>query len=130
MPPMKTYLLPIVSLCAAMLAGPAKAAPDSPPVKIGAIFSVTGSASFLGAPEEKTARMLIDTINAAGGVNGSKLELIVKDSGGSPEKAVSFARQLIEEDKVLAIIGPSTSGETMQITALCEENQMILVSCA
>ena len=100
------------------------------PVKIGAIFSVTGPASFLGAPEEKTARMLVDKINAAGGVNGRKLELIVKDSSGSPEKAVSFAKQLIEEDKVLAIIGPSTSGETMQIKKLCEENQMILVSCA
>jgi len=100
------------------------------PVKIGALFSVTGPAAFLGAPEEKTARMLVDKINAAGGINGQKIELIVKDTGSSPEKAVSFAKQLIEEDKVLAIIGPSTSGETMQIKKLCEENQMILVSCA
>lgn len=99
-------------------------------VKIGAIFSVTGPASFLGAPEAKTVQMLADKINAGGGINGQKLEVIIKDSGGSPEKAVSFAKQLIEEDKVLAIIGPSTSGETMQIKALCEENQMILVSCA
>ena len=74
--------------------------------------------------------MLVDKINAAGGVLGRKIELIIKDSGGSPEKAVSFAKQLIEEDKVLAIIGPSTSGETMQIKKLCEENKMILVSCA
>lgn len=99
-------------------------------VKIGAIFSVTGPASFLGAPEAKTAQMLVDRINAEGGVNGQKLELVIKDSAASPEKAVSFAKQLIEEEKVLAIIGPSTSGETMQIKALCEENQMILVSCA
>jgi branched-chain amino acid transport system substrate-binding protein len=105
-------------------------AEPSGPVKIGAIFSVTGPASFLGAPEEKTVRMLIEQINGAGGVNGRKLELVLKDSGGSPEKAVSFAKQLIEEEKVLAIIGPSTSGETMQIKALCEENQMILISCA
>ena len=103
---------------------------SSNPIKIGAIFSVTGRASFLGAPEEKTARMLIEKINATGGVNGRKLELVLKDSAGSPEKAVSFAKQLIEEDKVLAIIGPSTSGETMQIKALCEENKMLLVSCA
>jgi branched-chain amino acid transport system substrate-binding protein len=105
-------------------------AEDPKPVKIGAIFSVTGPASFLGAPEEKSARLLVDKINAQGGINGQKLELVVKDSGGSPEKAVSFAKQLIEEDKVLAIIGPSTSGETMQIKKLCEENQMILISCA
>ncbi len=100
------------------------------PIKIGAIFSVTGGASFLGAPEEKTASMLVDKINAEGGVLGHKIELIVKDSGGDPKKAGSFAKQLIEEDKVLAIIGPSTSGETMEIKKLCEENKMILVSCA
>ncbi|MBI5383090.1 MAG: ABC transporter substrate-binding protein [Verrucomicrobia bacterium] len=106
------------------------AAAGGKPVRIGAIFSVTGPASFLGAPEAKTAQMFIDKLNAAGGINGQKLELVLKDSGGSPEKAVSFAKQLIEEEKVLAIIGPSTSGETMQIKKLCEENQMILVSCA
>jgi branched-chain amino acid transport system substrate-binding protein len=105
-------------------------AAESKPIKIGALFSVIGGASFLGAPEEKTARMLVEKINASGGVNGRKLELVVKDTGGSPEKAVSFAKQLIEEEKVLAIIGPSTSGETMQIKGLCEENKMILVSCA
>ncbi|HRY49053.1 MAG TPA: ABC transporter substrate-binding protein [Candidatus Paceibacterota bacterium] len=106
------------------------AADTSKPIKIGALFSVTGPAAFLGAPEAKTARMLTDQINARGGVLGRKLELVVKDTGGSPEKAVSFAKQLIEEEQVLAIIGPSTSGETMQIKGLCEENKMILISCA
>ena len=100
------------------------------PIKIGAIFSVTGPASFLGAPEEKTAKMLVEKLNKEGGLLGRPVELIIKDSAGSPEKAVSFAKQLIEEEKVLAIIGPSTSGETMQIKNLCEENKMILVSCA
>ncbi len=99
-------------------------------IKIGAILAVTGPASFLGAPEEKTANMLVKQINEKGGILGRKVELIVKDSGGSPEKAVSFAKQLIEEEKVLAIIGPSTSGETLQIKQLCEESKMILISCA
>ncbi|MCP4135027.1 MAG: ABC transporter substrate-binding protein [bacterium] len=99
-------------------------------IKIGAIFAVTGPASFLGAPEKKTAQMAINKINAKGGINGKKLELIVKDSGGNPEKAISFAKQLIEEDKVFAIIGPSTSGETMKIKNICEKAKIILVSCA
>lgn len=103
---------------------------DDEVIKIGAIFAETGPASFLGAPEAKTARMLVEKINAEGGIDGKQIELIVKDSSGSPEKAVSFAKQLIEEEKVLAIIGPSTSGETMQIKSLCEEEGMILVSCA
>ena len=130
---MEKSLLIIAGACwfAARLSVPCcSAAEEAKSIKIGAIFSVTGPASFLGAPEAKTAQMLVDKINAQGGVLGQKLELIIKDSSGSPEKAVSFAKQLIEEDKVLAIIGPSTSGETMQIKKLCEENQMILVSCA
>ncbi len=106
------------------------AAADAKPIKIGALFSVTGPASFLGAPEEKTVRMIEEKINAEGGLLGRKIQVIVKDTQGSPEKAVSFAKQLIEEERVIAIIGPSTTGETMQIKALCEENKMILVSCA
>ncbi|MBP7738913.1 MAG: ABC transporter substrate-binding protein, partial [Spirochaetes bacterium] len=99
-------------------------------IKIGAIFAVTGPASFLGSPEAKTAQMMVDDINGKGGVNGKNLELVVKDSAGSPEKAISFAKQLIEEDKVFAIIGPSTSGETMKIKTICEDAKMILISCA
>lgn len=113
-------------LAATLLATNAAAAT----IKVGALFSMTGPASFLGAPEAKTAQMLADRLNAAGGVNGMKVELIIKDTAGSPEKTVSFAKQLIDEDKVLAIIGPSTSGETMQIKNLCEENAVILMSCA
>jgi branched-chain amino acid transport system substrate-binding protein len=100
------------------------------PIKIGAILAVTGPASFLGAPEAKTLEMLVDEANKKGGIKGHKIELIVKDSGASPEKAVSFAKQLIEEDKVFAIIGPSTSGETMKIKSIAEEGKTILLSCA
>ena len=99
-------------------------------IKVGAILAVTGPASFLGAPEAKTLQMLTDEINAKGGIKGSKVELIIKDSGGSPEKAISFAKQLIEENKVMAIIGPSTSGETMKIKNIAEEGKTILLSCA
>jgi branched-chain amino acid transport system substrate-binding protein len=99
-------------------------------VKIGAILAVTGPASNLGAPEAKTLQMLVDETNAAGGLLGRRVELVLKDSGGSPEKAISFARQLIEEDQVLAILGPSTSGESLKIKDVCEEGQTILLSCA
>ncbi len=99
-------------------------------VKIGALFAVTGGASFLGAPEARTAEMVVENINAAGGVDGKMFELIIKDTAGNPEKAISFAKQLIEEDRVTAIIGPSTSGETMQIKDLCESYKTPLLSCA
>ena len=99
-------------------------------IKIGAIFAITGPASFLGAPEAKTLEMMVNDINRKGGIKGKTITLIIKDSGGSPEKAFSFAKQLIEEDKVLAIIGPSTSGETMKIKNVAEEGKTILLSCS
>jgi branched-chain amino acid transport system substrate-binding protein len=99
-------------------------------IKIGAILAVTGPASFLGAPEAKTLKMLVEEINARGGMGGRKVELIIKDSGGAPEKAIDLATQLIEEEKVFAIIGPSTSGETMAIKNIAEEGKTILISCA
>ena len=90
---------------------------------MGAIFAVTGPASFLGGPEARSAEMVVEKINKAGGINGDTIELIVKDSAGSSEKAVSFAKQLIEEDKVVAIIGPSTSGESMAVKKIAEDGK-------
>lgn len=126
---MRTRILTglVVALMVVMLGMSVAQAAD---IKIGAIFAVTGPAAFLGAPEQKTAEMLVDEINANGGINGNKLVLIVKDSQGNPEKAVSFAKQLIEEEQVFAIIGPSTSGETMQIKDLCNASKTLLISCA
>lgn len=103
---------------------------QKPPIRIGALFAVTGPASFLGAPEQKTAEMFCEKINAAGGINGRRIQLLVRDTGSTPANAVSLAKQLIEEQKVLAIIGPSTSGETMAIKQLCEQTGTILISCA
>lgn len=99
-------------------------------IKIGAILAETGPAAFLGGPEVRSLRMLVEELNAKGGINGKTIELIVKDSAGSPEKAVSFAKQLIEEEKVFAIIGPSTSGESLSIKKIAEDGKTILISCS
>ena len=126
---MKTVALAVVSiLCILMMTASPVLAADT--IKVGAILAVTGPASFLGAPEAKTLQMMTEEINKKGGIMGKKIDLIIKDSGASPEKALSFAKQLIEEDKVLAIIGPSTSGETMKIKNVAEEGKTILLSCA
>ena len=130
---MKRFFLSTVTLLAlwamaTFFAMPAAA--QAKTIKVGAILAETGGASFLGGPESRTISMLVDKINAAGGVNGDTIELIVKDSASSPEKAISFAKQLIEEDNVLAILGPSTSGETMAIKQICEDSKTILLSCA
>jgi len=120
--------------CSALLCGAASllATPSvqAAGIKIGAILAETGPASFLGGPAIRSLRMLVDEINANGGISGKPIELIVKDSGSSPEKAVSFAKQLIDEDKVFAIIGPSTSGESLSIKKIAEVGKTIMISCS
>ena len=117
-------------LAGALWASVPSFAADQPVVKIGAILAVTGPNANLGTPEARTLQMLVDQANAAGGISGRKVQLIVKDSQGSAEKAVSFAKQLIEEEDVLAIIGPSTTGESMKLKGLCDDAEVILLSCA
>lgn len=100
------------------------------PIKIGALFAVTGPAAFLGEPERNSAKMVIDEINKAGGVKGRKLELVVYDTAGDATKAVQLATKLIKDDKVVAIIGPSTTGETMAVIPVAEKEQVPLISCS
>ncbi len=98
--------------------------------KVGAVFSVTGRTSFLGDPEKKTAEMLAEKINNAGGINGKKLELIIYDSEGDATKANLAVRKLITQDKVCAVIGPSLSGTSMAVVPLAAKYKTPLVSCA
>ena len=98
--------------------------------KVGAVFAVTGGASFLGDPEKKTAEMLAEKINAAGGINGYKLELIIYDTEGDATKCNLAVKKLITKDKVCAIIGPSRSGTSLAVVPLAEKNEIPLISCA
>ena len=100
------------------------------PIKIGGLFAVTGPAAFLGEPERNSAIMVIDEINKAGGVKGHKLELVAYDTTGDATKAVQLATKLIKDDKVVAIIGPSTTGETMAVIPVVEKGQVPLISCS
>ncbi|MCX7988325.1 MAG: ABC transporter substrate-binding protein [Thermodesulfovibrio sp.] len=100
------------------------------PYKIGAIFSVTGPASFLGEPEKNTVLMLVEQINKAGGINGRPLEVIIEDSKSDETQAVLAAKKLLEKDKVLAIIGPSTTGESMALVPIMTQAQTPLISAA
>ncbi len=114
-------------LCAVIFAAPMFAADT---IKIGALIAVTGPAANLGLPEARTLQMLVDDMNASGGLLGRKIELILKDTKANTENAVSFAKQLVEESQVIAIIGPTTSGESMAVKAYADQNEQILISCA
>jgi branched-chain amino acid transport system substrate-binding protein len=99
-------------------------------IKLGAVLSVTGPASFLGDPEKKTLEMYVDEINAKGGVNGQKLQLVVYDDGADANAARTFATRLVEEDKVVAMVGGTTTGATLAMIPVFEEAQVPLISLA
>ena len=98
--------------------------------KIGALFAVSGFNSPLGTPEKETAQMIEEQINAKGGIKGKKLKVTVYDTESDETKAVTLAKQLIDQDKVLAIIGPSSTGESLAIVDTVERAQIPLISAA
>ncbi len=100
------------------------------PYKVGAMFSITGPASWLGEPERNTARMIEEQINKQGGINGHPLQIIVEDTAGDEGKSVLAIRKLITRDKVCAVIGPSRSGSTMAVIPIAEQYGVPLISCA
>src|SRR4030042_4138997 len=103
---------------------------EKAPYTIGAILSVTGGASFLGEPERNTVKMVEEWINAAGGIKGHPLKVIVEDTKSDVSQAVLSVRKLLEKDKVIAIVGPSTSGESMAVGPIREKANTPLISCA
>jgi branched-chain amino acid transport system substrate-binding protein len=99
-------------------------------IKVGAVLSVTGPASFLGEPEEKTLKIYVDELNAKGGIKGRKIQLVTYDDGGDANKARTFATRLVEEDKVVAMVGGTTTGTTMAMVPVFEDAQIPFISLA
>jgi len=79
--------------------------------KIGALLALTGPYSALGTAEQDAVKVFADTVNAKGGINGHKVDVVVADTGSDESKAVNQFRKLVTQDNVVAVIGPSSSGE-------------------
>ena len=100
------------------------------PYKIGGIFAVTGPASFLGDPEKKSMEMVVEQINASGGIDGHLLEAVIYDTEADPSKAVMSVNKLINRDNVIAIIGPSTTPATLAVMPVVQRAKIPFISCA
>src|SRR5438270_12647427 len=95
------FLLTAVTL--SLAAGPALAAD---PIKLGHIAALSGASAQSGEAIERGLQIAIDEINAKGGLlGGRKLELVVRDDEGNPQKGVTIARELVEREKVAAVFG-------------------------
>ena len=78
-------------------------------IVVGSHQDLSGPIKGWGVPVANGLKMAADEINAAGGINGRKIKLIVEDSGYDPKRAVLASQKLIEKDKIFAMIGPMGS---------------------
>ncbi len=115
---MKKHIAIMATMALALVVGAQGARAD---IKLGAILSISGPAAFLGEPEKRTLEMLVDQVNASGGINGEKIKLTVYDDGADANKARTFAQRLIDDDGVVAIIGSTVSGASVAINAVAAD---------
>lgn len=110
------------ALCITSLAGCGSSSGKSDTIKIGGVFSLTGVTAITEESMTNCAQLAVDQINDAGGVNGKKLEYIVKDYASDADTAVKVTRELIMQDEVSAIVGPYMSSARVAMEPVVEEN--------
>ena len=96
--------------------------------KIGVMYPLSGDGAAYGLPLQATTKIAADEINAKGGINGKKLELIYEDGKCAPKDGNAAAQKLINIDKVKVIIGGACSGETLGAAPLANENKVVMIS--
>jgi branched-chain amino acid transport system substrate-binding protein len=100
------------------------------PIKIGAILSLTGPYAALGTAEKNALDLELKRINEAGGINGRKVEIVIEDDGTDEAKAVAAATKLIEQDKVVAILGATGTGQSMAARTVIDRAGIPMISMA
>jgi len=113
---MRNLGLSILALSAILSSSPALAQT----LKIGAPQPMTGPDAPFGDKFKKAYSMAVEEINAAGGVNGRKLEVIIEDHQAKNALAATVAEKLITQEKVLAMTGGRASGQAVEIASVCQ----------
>jgi branched-chain amino acid transport system substrate-binding protein len=99
-------------------------------IRIGVLIPLTGSTSQFGAAMAQAAKVAAEEINAAGGVRGRKVEVLIEDDQSNPEAGLRAARKLIDVDKVVAISGTYASSVTSAVAPLCWESKTVLMTAS
>jgi branched-chain amino acid transport system substrate-binding protein len=113
----------------ALSAFPMPAIGQSGPIRIGIITSLAGGYAAFGENHVRGAQMAVDSINAAGGVNGRQLEIVVRDDGLKPDIAVAAARELAA-DGIRIFAGGLVSGAVLALNGIMGELDAVFVSAA
>jgi branched-chain amino acid transport system substrate-binding protein len=104
------------------------AAQPGPDIVIGVNLELSGPASVWGQPELNAITLLVDSVNAKGGINGSMLKIIAYDNESNEGKSLVNVKRLIEEDKVIAVVGAGTTPATMSTLPAATESQVPMIS--
>jgi branched-chain amino acid transport system substrate-binding protein len=99
-------------------------------IALGAIVPSSGPFAEWGRSNTVTLKMLEDEVNAAGGINGAKLQIVILDDGAKPPQAANNLRKLAGDDKVLAVAGPLTSGACEVTFPVANEMKVVATSQA
>ncbi|MFH1192239.1 MAG: ABC transporter substrate-binding protein [bacterium] len=98
------------------------------PIKIGFIGPLTGDAANVGQNSKAATEIAVEEINAEGGINGRKIEMIYEDGECAGKAASNAANKLINIDKVPVILGGLCSGETSSFIGAAEQSKTVVLS--
>jgi branched-chain amino acid transport system substrate-binding protein len=98
------------------------------PIKVGIYGDLSGQTSSFGQSTKNGALMAIDEINAAGGINGRKVESVMEDDQGQPQQASTVVTKLINQDKVVAIIGEVASSNSLAAAPKAQEAKVPMIT--
>jgi branched-chain amino acid transport system substrate-binding protein len=108
--------------------GADKGGPASKTIRLGVLAPLTGTNAEYGKGFQVGMQMAVDRINAAGGVNGYTLELIIRDSKGDPKESSDLCRQFADNDEIYAILGDFTSSACMANAPIVDEAGIVQLS--
>src|SRR5947207_14234392 len=115
---MRTRLSAVTAVIAMLLAAcggtpstqPSASTGPKADIKVGLAISLTGAANIYGPSQQNGAKLAMDQINAAGGVDGAKIALVVDDDASARDQGITVFRKRINQDTVTAILRPTLSG--------------------
>lgn len=126
----------VAALSTALLAGCGgekkdSAAANADKYVIGASFELTGNVANYGKSTLSGLKLAVDQVNKAGGVNGKQLVVVESDNKSEPAESGNSVTKLITQDKVVAVVGPATSGCVFAATPVVTSNKVPLIApCA
>lgn len=97
-------------------------------IKIGGLLETSGFVASLGQPGLDGAMLAVEQVNAAGGINGRKVQFVNVNSESDNTKTVSGAKRLIEQEKVVAIVGPMSSGSSFAVVDTIEKAKVPMIA--